>query len=90
MDYDLLNQNLRSWNEDEDILMSIERRALAKTKLEDSLKSKPEGVQSKDLWALLSKPPIWNSVTIYATFMCPRSGTLKTRVPLNNKGFKRG
>eukprot|EP01087_Luapelamoeba_hula_P012980 TRINITY_DN3676_c0_g1_i1.p1 TRINITY_DN3676_c0_g1~~TRINITY_DN3676_c0_g1_i1.p1 ORF type:complete len:385 (+),score=27.58 TRINITY_DN3676_c0_g1_i1:450-1604(+) len=74
----LVQANIEHWNnnEDDDILYSLERRALAHSLIQ-SLRSPTEGA----LWDLISNPPIFNPLTVSGTFMCSAAGRLYSRIP---------
>jgi hypothetical protein len=36
----------------------------------------------------MSADPIYNSITVYGTYMNPTSGILQTRIPIPNHGFE--
>lgn len=73
----LVQTNIDHWIDDEDmdILYSIRRRAKVK-----KFFAKNKFVTEQGLWDLLSKSPIFNSLTIYGTYMIPKIGLLKTKV----------
>lgn len=35
----------------------------------------------------MSKPPIFNEITVYGTYMNPTTGFLQTRIPIPDTGF---
>eukprot|EP00026_Physarum_polycephalum_P009777 Phypoly_transcript_09913.p1 GENE.Phypoly_transcript_09913~~Phypoly_transcript_09913.p1 ORF type:complete len:398 (+),score=31.45 Phypoly_transcript_09913:75-1196(+) len=80
----IVQTNIDHWSNkaEENILSSIQRRALARRLLND-VDTKNEAT----LWSIMSAPPIFNDITVYATFMCPQIGVLHTRVPQDSLGF---
>jgi len=74
----IVQTNIDHWssNEGDDILYSIERRALARNLL-DSL----EDVKEEVLWDILSNFPILNSLTVSGTYMRSADGMLRTVIP---------
>ncbi|CAF3459527.1 unnamed protein product [Rotaria socialis] len=80
----IVQANIDHWssNKDEDILSSIQRRAVSKRFL-DNMKPMNE----YKLWKLLSEYPRCNEITIYGTFMCPEYGIYHTRYPQHDQKF---
>lgn len=78
----IVQTNIDHWsdNENDDILYSIERRALARNIL-GSAEEEDEEITEEFLWSLLSNPPILNSLTVSGTFMCAAHGIMHTRIP---------
>eukprot|EP01125_Pyxidicula_operculata_P013596 TRINITY_DN4507_c0_g1_i1.p1 TRINITY_DN4507_c0_g1~~TRINITY_DN4507_c0_g1_i1.p1 ORF type:complete len:189 (-),score=16.78 TRINITY_DN4507_c0_g1_i1:61-627(-) len=66
-----------------DVMNSYDRRDLAR-KLLSNL---PKDFDSNDLWKVMSKDPIFNSITVYGSYMNPKDGTLETRLPDSKFGF---
>ena len=64
-------------NPETDILCSVARR-LTVTRILNELYKVKEGVNEKDLWSLVSKYPVWNNETIYATVMVPSLSRCKS------------
>jgi len=81
----IVQTNIDHWRDDEeqDIMDSVKRRELA-LKLIPNLKN----VEKDILFEMMSRKPIFNSITVYGTYMSPREGYLETRIPMKNYGFK--
>lgn len=67
-------------NEDDedsfDIMNSYKRREYVRTTLK---KLSLEKITDESLWTLMSFPPVFNSITVYGTYMHPKKGLLETR-----------
>jgi len=68
-----------SEDEDDDILYSIERRSLARAYCSSLMSS--GNVCESELWEIMSKFPITNSLTVSGTYMVPSKGLLRTLLP---------
>jgi len=65
-----------------DVMNSYKRRKIANKSI-----STLANVEASTLWHVMSIPPIFNSITIYGTYMCPTTGDLETRLPTKHHGF---
>lgn len=83
----LVQANMDHWTEEEnqDIMDSRERRNLMARML-SSKKKDCDDIQ-ETLWNYMSQSPICNSITIYATYMCPSSGVYQTLLPEKRTAF---
>jgi len=71
-----------SFEEDEDILYSIQRRELAQ-----ELCAQLQEINIDTMFNILSKYPILNDLTVSATWMCPSTNELESRLPNDRYGF---
>ena len=69
-------------SEETDVLGSIRRRNLGRRYLQ----RQNNKLTINQLWDLMSKPPILNSLTIYATYMLPAAAYYETRLPEEDSG----
>lgn len=78
--------NIDHWSFDnsEDVMDSITRRELAFNTLE----RKPTPLTEEWLWAMMSKQPILNEITIYGTLMIPAERRFMTIIPSGRRGYK--
>ena len=85
-DISAVQTNIDHWSFEEydDILYSIERREMAKEAC--LLMELPR--TKEVMFNLLSQHPIWNDLTVSATWMCPWSGEYETRLPNAEYGFE--
>lgn len=83
----LVQTNIDHWSDDpnEDIMVSIRRRKLAKRLLGNLMVQ--QTVNEEELWKLISNDPICNDITIYGTYICPSTAALVTRLPDPQGGF---
>jgi len=65
-----------------DVMDSFKRRKVAKKSILSLTK-----IDASTLWEVMSLPPIFNSITIYGTYMCPTTGDIETRLPSKYHGF---
>ncbi|ETO22544.1 hypothetical protein RFI_14647 [Reticulomyxa filosa] len=88
--YLLILYNFYHWSnkQEDDIMWSISRRRNVKKQLLQLLEQNKLGVNSDELWDLISMPPIFNDITVYGTLMIPSLGYLETRIPHPQLGFK--
>eukprot|EP00164_Ancoracysta_twista_P010946 GFYU01016682.1.p1 GENE.GFYU01016682.1~~GFYU01016682.1.p1 ORF type:complete len:469 (-),score=72.64 GFYU01016682.1:29-1411(-) len=71
------NIDQECFDQDYDILYSIQRRRIAS----DYLQSIAAVTSADQLWSLMGRRPILNDLTVSATYMQPYDGYLETRLP---------
>jgi len=83
----IVQTNIDHWSEDKnmDVMDSIERRALARSSIESLMEN--GDINKSSLWMVMSNSPICNTITVYGTYMLPKSGYLETRIPVPIFGF---
>jgi len=84
--------NMEHWSNDpyDDILMSMDRRALARERVLELLAVQAhtgEPLDVEELWKILSEYPINNSLTVSGTYMCAAKGHMQTRICNGEAGF---
>jgi len=80
----IVQTNIDHWSDDAhmDVMNSIDRRRLVREQLENL-----ESPDKQKLWTTVSRDPVFNSITVYGTYMTPSNGYLETRIPVKLFGF---
>lgn len=83
----IIQTNIDYWDSKpaENILNSLERRALAHKTLQE-VKASTDGMNLEQLWILMRTEPIRNPVTIYTSLMCAADGLMESWTEVKPKG----